>query len=303
MSAIQILLHKSIDYAGLFPPAGLDLSPSVENYARYQASSDSWALGKFVLPVDRITEFEAVAEPYISSDQDRWNLTALLGPETERQIAAVLDFNRRRASRPAPLLVIDSVELKATTTSAITESTRLIPGHLQAYIEIPTTGDPEELIQALGRAGKRAKVRTGGVISDAFPSPGDLIRFMACCVRAGVPFKATAGLHHPVRGEYRLTYRPDSAKGAMFGFLNLFLASAFLLAGWDEPRAQAVLEERSPDAFQLEGDSVLWRDHRLSLEDLKRCREQVLISFGSCSFTEPLEELRALHLLGTAFQA
>src|SRR6185436_15978516 len=109
-----------------------------------------------------------------------------------------------------------------------------IPGYLQPYIEIPVSGDPAPLATAVGRAGGRLKVRTGGVTADAFPSAADLARFLRAAVQAGVPFKATAGLHHPLRAEYRLTYEPGSACGTMFGFLNLFLATAFVSAGMDD---------------------------------------------------------------------
>ena len=82
-----------------------------------------------------------------------------------------------------------------------------------------------------------------GITKDAFPKTSELIRFLRGCVQAGLPFKATAGLHHPLRAEYRLTYAPDSPTGVMFGFLNLFLATAFLRAGMAESEAARLLEE------------------------------------------------------------
>jgi hypothetical protein len=120
---------------------------------------------------------------------------------------------------------------------------------------------------------------------------------MAACLRAGIPFKATAGLHHPLRAEYNLTYASDSPRGLMFGFLNLFLAAAFLQAGLTEELAERLLEERSLEGFQIDEQSVQWLGHRLTLRDLRRARLQGLVSFGSCSFTEPLEALQALGLL------
>jgi hypothetical protein len=296
MSAIHVLLRNSIDYAGLFPPAGLDMSTSVENYARYKSGPSSWALGRFVVPVERILEFEAAAEPLLRSNQSPWHLTALLSSEVEADLAAVDEFNRRRAS-PATPLVIDSLELKANEPGVAEAALAQIPSHLQAYIEIPAAGDPSRLIQVISRAGRRAKVRTGGVTPEAFPQAHDLFRFMVACKRSRVAFKATAGLHHPLRAEYRLTYDPDSPSGEMFGFLNLFLAAAFLHSGMDEHQAQRVLEERSIQAFQLDDEAVYWKQNRLGLSDLERSRREGLISFGSCSFTEPLHELEALHLL------
>src|SRR5919107_178172 len=223
MKSIHILLRDSIDYAGLFPPAGLDMAAAVANFARYRRGPDSWALGRFVLPVSRISEFEAVAQSHLSAPRGHpgWRLAALLGPAIDTDLAEVAAFNSRYNSTALPI-VVDSLELKASSVSAIEASMRRIPPHLQAYIEIPIDGDPRDLISALAHAGGRAKVRTGGVTPDAFPTSSDLIRFMATCLRAGIPFKATAGLHHPLRAEYKLTYAADSPRGRMFGFLNLF---------------------------------------------------------------------------------
>jgi|SRR3954451_2325280 len=295
MDAIHILLQNSIDYAGLFPPAGLDMHAAVANYSRYLRGPDSWALGRFVLPLERIEEFEAAARPHLSvpGGPAPWQLSALVGANIDADLATVAAFN----SGTAPRVLIDSLELKASTGSVAEDSIRMLPPQLQAYIEIPIDGDPSGLLAAIARGGRRAKVRTGGVTPDAFPPSSDLIRFMAACLRAGIPFKATAGLHHPLRAEYNLTYASDSPRGLMFGFLNLFLAAAFLQAGLTEELAERLLEERSLEAFQIDEQSVQWLGHRLTLRDLRRARLQGLVSFGSCSFTEPLEALQALGLL------
>jgi hypothetical protein len=177
----------------------------------------------------------------------------------------------------------------------------LVPPELQAYLEIPIDEDPVDLIAEIQRSGAYPKVRTGGVTSDAFPRARQLVRFMERCIRAGVRFKATAGLHHAFRAEYRLTYEPDSPTGSMYGFLNLFLTVGFLLDGLPDSGAQQVLEESSRSAFQIRDDEITWRSHRLELTALEETR-RILTSFGSCSFTEPMDELGALHLLGSGVQ-
>ena len=130
-----------------------------------------------------------------------------------------------------------------------------------------------------------------------FPSSEDLARFLAACVRESVAFKATAGLHHALRGAYPLTYAPDSARGTMYGFLNVFLAAAFLRAGESEAMARALLEEREAAALQFDQSGVTWRGHRLSTEQLEHSRDGAIQSFGSCSFREPLDDLQSLGLL------
>jgi hypothetical protein len=294
MNPLQILLRQSIDYAGLFPPAALDMPAAVANYAGYRTGPDAWALGRFVVPAARLDEFAAALSGIAGapSPGGAWPLAALTGPDVAGELELIARFNHRASHAR-----IDTVELKAGSAAAIHDSMHRMPRHLQAYIEIPVDRDPAALIGTLSESRARAKVRTGGVTRDAFPEPHDLIRFMATCIRARVPFKATAGLHHPLRAEYRLTYEADSDRGVMFGFLNLFLAAAFLRAGMDERSAMQVLEERSPRAFQVEDDGVSWRHSRLSPEELRSAREEVIVSFGSCSFTEPLTELQALSLL------
>jgi len=296
MDAIRVLLRNSIDYAGLFPPAGLDMDAAVANYHRYRAGESAWALGRFILPVNRLPEFEQAAAKHTPrpSAARPWLLGVLLGPDLAGDLDQVTEFNRRHAASGTQ---IDTVEAKAGSSDAVRDTMHRMPSHLQAYLEIPIHHDPTNLIAAIDRTGARAKVRTGGVTRDGFPSTADLLRFLRSCLRARVPFKATAGLHHPVRAQYRLTYAPDSPSGTMFGFLNLFLAAAFLYAGMEETDAAQILDEESPQAFRFDGSGVSWQDHRIGQDALAGARRELIVSFGSCSFTEPLEELQALNLL------
>lgn len=302
MQAIQTLLRAGIDYAGLFPPAALDMATAVANYARYRSSDDAWALGRFILPPSRLAEFEPAVAKNLSTSGGRlnWPIAALAGPDLTSDLKLVAAFNRRHTSATEP--GIDTIELKASSVNAVDELMSRVPQHLQAYVEIPIEEDPADLVAAIGRHRARAKVRTGGVTRDAFPETQNLARFMQRCIASRVPFKATAGLHHALRAEYPLTYTADSPCGVMFGFLNVFLATAFLRGGLNPDQTGEVLEEGSPQAFQFGDREVSWGGHRLDLSALRGAREDAIISFGSCSFTEPLEDLRSLRLLGTRAQ-
>jgi hypothetical protein len=189
---------------------------------------------------------------------------------------------------------VAAVELKAEEVHAIEKALGMVPRELEVYFEVPGELDSADLMASIGAGGARAKLRTGGVTPDAFPSAANLDRFIRACLRAEVPFKATAGLHHAVRGEYRLTYEEHSLTGTMFGFLNLFLATALARAGANANETRGILVESSPNAFRLEDSVLRWRDHRLGMEQLARAREYIT-SFGSCSFTEPITELHALQ--------
>ncbi|HUF35882.1 MAG TPA: hypothetical protein VMN37_08030 [Gemmatimonadales bacterium] len=299
MDGVRALLRGSIDYAGLFPPAALDLPAAVANYAEYLRSPDAWALGRFVVPASRLAELEEVAADVAPSapSADAWPLAVLLADASREEIDGLGEFNCRHAAAGAAAMSGDVAEVKAGTVAAVERIGVALPPYLRAYIEIPIAADPAPLLEAIARTGARAKVRTGGVTPDAFPPAPDLARFLAGCARAGVAFKATAGLHHPLRAEYRLTYRPDSPTGTMYGFLNVFLAAAFLREGMDQADAVRLLEERDPGAIRFGAGGVQWRGHRLETAALQRAREEGMVSFGSCSFTEPVGELRSLGML------
>ena len=295
MSAIRTLLQGSVDYAGLFPPAEMEMRTALENYAQYSTGPSSWALGRFIIPVSRLNEF-AVHLPRIPlrPNDSPWRVAGLMGTNIEADVTTIDKFNLRHTNGG---VTIDSVEVKATSEANIGEIIEIVPSTLQTYIEVPVDPDPSNLIRCIGQGAGRAKVRTGGVIQKAFPRAPDLLRFARAALENGVPFKATAGLHHPLRATYRLTYAENSPMGRMFGFLNLMLAVAFLRSGMNESDVLQVLEEDDPSAFQSDDSGISWRSSRVDIMALSDTRRLGMVSFGSCSFTEPIEDLQSLRLL------
>src|SRR5262245_38133182 len=297
VNSLRILLEGLIDYAGLFPPAALDMSTAARKYAEYREGEYRWALGRFVLPVARLDEFEKAAEGILPSGAreigDFWRLSALSGGDFSSDLNRIAEFNPKRAGAA----VIDTIEIKAGRVGDIENVVKLTPAKLTPYFEIPINGDPAELIKSVAETEARAKVRTGGVTADAFPSSFDLARFIKICAEEDVPFKATAGLHHPLRSINKLTYAPDSASAMMHGFLNVFLAAAFAQSGMDVDRLVELLEEKSPEAFQFDSGGVTWRDEMIVRGQLRNSRNLLAISFGSCSFEEPIEDLKKIGLL------
>ena len=142
------------------------------------------------------------------------------------------------------------------------------------FIEITDVG----LIPELAKHGLQAKIRMGGVAPDAIPHLDRVATFIRVCAMHAVPFKATAGLHHPVRA-------------TMHGFVNVFMAAAFL------HDAERILAEEDPKAFRFEDDAAWWRDHAVTTEHLEAVRREFAISFGSCSFEEPIADLQELGWL------
>jgi hypothetical protein len=283
-AAFRALLAGRIDYAGLFPPAALPMADAVANFASYRESADAWALARFVLPVVRLEEFEGVAALHLRGAP--WRLAALAQATDADAIRA---FNRRMAGRAH----IDTVELRAAVAEDVATLAPLA-ALATTYVEIPIHGDPAPLVTAIAVHGLRAKVRTGGVTAESFPSASAVARFLMACVERRVMLKATAGLHHPLRGEYALTYDAHAARATMFGFLNVFLAASFARQGMDAATLEALLEERDPGAFQVDDDLVTWRGHVLTAAALANDHDRFAVSVGSCSFREPLEDLSAL---------
>ena len=291
MNAIRTLLHGAIDYAGLFPPASLDLASAVRSYAEARASDERWALGRFVIPAARLAQLADHARSFLESDAARpWRIAALAGDNLEADIAAILRFNEGTRS---DLVVVDTLDLRAPSPDSLRAALALTPAALVRYAELPVTSDPARppFVALLQRAGAGAKFRTGGVTPDAIPAPDDLLRSLQAVVRAGIPFKCTAGLHHPTRGRYPLTYALDGPTGVMHGYLNVLLAAAALLQGEAADVARRILLEEDTQAFTCVAGGVEWRDQRFPTPLLRRLRREGMQSFGSCSFREPMDEL------------
>ena len=298
-TALRTLLAGSIDYAGLFPPAGLPMAEAVRGYAAYRASPDAWALGRFVVPAGRLAELEAEVESLaptsgVGSPAEPWRLSVLLGADAAGDLERLGELNCRHAGPGATALSGDVVEAKAATVEAIERLLRAVPRWATAYVEVPLEPDPAPLLAAIARAGGRAKARTGGITPDAFPEAPALLRFLRACTAANLAFKLTAGLHHPLRAEYRLTYEDGGPRGTMYGFLNVFLAAAFLRGGLPDADALELLEERSREAFRFLADAIEWRGRRVDLPTIAATRTHGLGGFGSCSFTEPVGELKGI---------
>lgn len=293
MTALRALLAGIVDYAGLFPPTALDMPTAVRNYSQYRTENEAWMLGRFVLPIARLDEFSAAVQTLGNDATVEWRLAALLGGDAASDFERARTFNAANAGGAR----IDVIEAKVATIEAIGNAAALNASSFALFIEVPVDTDPEALVNAIKRAGVNAKVRTGGVTVDAFPSAANVVRFMRRCVDANVTFKATAGLHHPLRAEHRLTYASDAPQGMMYGFLNVFLAAAFLRFGMTDEDATELLLDESPSSFSISNSSIAWRNRRLTADQIRVARDIVATSFGSCSFREPVDDLYSLSIL------
>ncbi len=300
-TSIIALLAEIVDYAGLFPPAGQEMSSAIRNFARCQDHPHAWMLARFVLPVARLEEFESDASQWLprSEEDEPWHISALSGADLEADIDSIFAFNRKHAENPdAGLAVIDALEIRAPSPDFIDEAMTIIPEQLDPFFEIPWSQDPRGYIAAAVGTGAAAKIRTGGITPDLIPPSEAVARFIHACAAAPIRFKATAGLHHPVRAEHSLTYEADAPRAVMHGFLNVFIASLLARARkLDEAAITRILDETDPGAFVFDEHAIAWRDMDIAPDDADRLRETFATSFGSCSFDEPVEDLAALNLL------
>ena len=293
--SVRILLAGAIDYAGLFPPSAVSMPEAVINYATYRNSNYNWMLGRFVVGVGRLQEFYECASDFISRDATSvWRIAVVAGDDLFETVKTVAEFNASHG----PGVVCDMIEMKAVTEYQIEAVSVSLPAGVRAYFEIDPNVNFPELLSAISLAGQRAKIRTGGITADAFPRSADIVRFVKSCVGANVPFKATAGLHHPIRCFRPLTYEENAAKGTMHGFLNLFLMTGFAVEGYRRSFLEDVMEEEFDEVFEFDANGVKWRNEFvLTNHQLARLRTFGIQSFGSCSFDEPIADLQSLGIL------
>jgi hypothetical protein len=299
--AARILFEGLVDYAGLFPPAALSMPQVVRNYAHYRAGGTGWMLGRFVCTASALELFSEKADPLLPRDAGAipWRLSVTGTGDLAADLAHIAAFNERhRVCFEECGAVADAYEVKANSAADIARIAQSTPTDLTTYIEVALDDTLDAKLDAVAAAGRRAKIRTGGTTADAIPTSANVVRFLRGCIARELPFKATAGLHHPITGPYRLTYEPEPPVGRMFGFLTVLLATALLGNGGSDADAIALLEETDAEQFDVNDIHLAWRGPEgvvtFSRDTLLAVRTRALVSIGSCSFTEPVDESRAL---------
>ena len=301
-ASLRALLARAIDYAGMFPPCQLELEPSLKNQAQYLRTADAWMLSTFVLPVGQfgaakqfLTEFDPLHPLQVSA----------LGPKTENAAAfreALVKTDaaiRSLSTHNVDLVSVSQLEmfLPHDVDSRLLSEARSILGSLPAFWEAPPSR-AEQAISLVAELNSDAdlptfgyKLRSGGVTADAFPTSAQIAQALVTPVTHQVPIKFTAGLHHPLR-QYR-----EEVQTKMHGFLNV-IGAAVLAAEykWDAPQAVVMLDDENADSFSFTDEFFAWREWGIDIKRLQD-RRKFVTSFGSCSFDEPREDLRALGFL------
>jgi hypothetical protein len=301
-ASLRAFLAHSIDYAGMFPPCSLDLEPALRNQAEYVFSPDSWMLGAFVLPTE---QFGATKQLLSQFDAQHPLRVAALGPKTASADAFLealddADAATRSLSRHnVDLISISHLEmfLPHDVDIASLNEARSILGDLPVFWEAPPDR-AEQTIALLSEFNSDAdsatfgyKLRTGGVTAEAFPTSMQIAKALVTPATHQLPLKFTAGLHHPLR-QYR-----NEVQTKMHGFLNVLGAAALAAEHrWDTDQTAVMLDDEDADSFSFTDDFFAWREWRIDTKRLQY-RRRFVVSFGSCSFDEPRDDLRALNLL------
>src|SRR5438552_1451023 len=300
--SLRALLAHSIDYAGMFPPCSLGLDSALRNQAEYVRSPDAWMLGAFVLPTE---QFDPTRQLLSQFDSQHPHRVAALGSKTASADAFLealddADAATRSLSRHnVDLISISHIEMslpKDVDIASLNEARSML-GDLPVFWEAPPDR-AEQTIALLAEFNSDAdsatfgyKLRTGGVTADAFPTSMQIAKALVTPATHQLPLKFTAGLHHPLR-QYR-----EEVQTKMHGFLNVLGAAALAAEHrWETNQTATMLEDENVESFSFTDDFFGWREWRIETKGLQY-RRRFVVSFGSCSFDEPREDLRALNLL------
>ena len=295
LPSVRAAFGTLIDYAGLFPPARLPRAEAENEYRAARNGPHRWMLGRFIIPAAALAEptegFDAPLSAIVEPTADAFEHVARLRAAGLRVEALEIPLTRNVAPFREHLSAAERLDVLGAIESDLT-----VAGlrDLPAFVEIPRA-DPwwnalPETMETLARFRLGGKLRCGGVTADAFPGVDDVAEFIGAAAAANVPFKATAGLHHPVR------HVDEDTGFTMHGFLNLLGAAAFATQV-DAATLQAIVAEEDADAFLFSSDAFAWRGRTAGISELAAIRRGAFVAYGSCSFAEPAADLTGMGLL------
>lgn len=299
-TALYALLDSIIDYAGLFPPAKLNMAEALPEYIKHRRGSERWMVSRFVCPVSRLVEFSDVLDTLELQSNDTPIPISLLGSRIENaesNLADEWDAIQAFVDDVGSTCVIEAYEVRKPDHLKLGSVTKALSRYkaLDVFLELPWS---ESLVEDLHFITEHdwmgAKARTGGIDPDDFPSPRDLSTFMHECLSLDLRFKLTAGMHHPIR------HRDQIIGAHQHGFLNVATAAA-LAEEYDFTREQmeSVLANENPTSFIFGPDTMFYEDLEIDAAAIEDMRT-LFVSYGSCSVNDPLLGLAKLGLIEVA---
>jgi hypothetical protein len=327
-NAFKIFMSKIIDYAGLFPPENLSMDSAIQNYLKYNSETDEWMLSRFICLAYRLKELEKYRDDFrLLKKPLQFSLLGSGGKNIdefvktlETDLKLLLEFVEYHQNS----VTVDAYEarfpeelIEESNPIRITEFLNKVaeiigsrtPNKIMPFYEGAFLGEWSKTIEAIVEgisyhnihvqskpivkylpAGY--KLRCGGVEPYMYPSPEQIAFVILSCKRHQIAMKATAGMHHPLR------HFNETEQVKMHGFLNVF-GAAILAQNHDLnlDRIQSIIEDEEIKNFIFTDSEFKWNDLSVTSNQINKAREQNMISFGSCSFDEPREDLQSLGLL------
>jgi hypothetical protein len=311
--ARKAFLTRLIDDAGLFPPASLSMADAVAAHRASRQGASGWLLGRFICLASRLPELAAQLGGH--GVRNPWSLSVILDGATGERwleeaisgLASAREFSSRMEGRTSVDLLEGLLPPEADLplvrkfTEAVENSA--LPRPVTPFLEVPRDAELPHALEVIAQVRDElsdgglcrppgAKLRCGGASEDLFPAPSRVAAFIDTCNGLGIPFKATAGLHHPFR-------HVDSATGfTQHGFVNLLGAAILASAhGLNERELLEVVADDNPASFSLTAEGFSWRDRSATESEIAAARVNLFVSYGSCSFEEPVEDLTELGIL------
>jgi len=312
--AIHEFMHGLVDYAGLFPPAKLVVADAVSEFAEHKASAESGMLGRFIAPANKLAVIARTAAPHLGTgvvwpfsvivgdrESSQAALASLTGQGLSVKAAVAAGLKVEVLEIPLPADINAGVEVEKFLVELGSELHASGLAGYELFIEVKPGAESDGILASIAAfAGTKkngvqrvgVKLRCGGLVASAFPSCEDIAGIIFGCRQESLAMKFTAGLHHPLRhfdGEINVM---------MHGFLNVFGSGLLAHAhGLSASEIATILAETEPAAFKFNETGFAWRHLNVEISTIRTLRSQYLCGFGSCSFTEPRDDLFGLALL------
>ena len=295
------------------------MDAAVQQHGRVLSGARRWLVARFICPAPRLAELGDALPEQPGPD---WEVSALLeaaeGPWPDALVGQVEAIARFSDEMRVPVRVIEGRlpaewAVEGADPGAIGDLAAMIEGSgldsdppVRLFLEVPVAGAGDDVtrtaLEAIAEARQDhgatrvappgAKVRCGGKTADAVPTPEEVALVVADCREQGIPFKATAGLHHPFR------HLDDQTGFTQHGFLNVVGAAILARArGLDEETLAELLADDDPGHFELSSDRFRWQGISVGPEEIDAARRDLFVAYGSCSVDEPVEDLVALGVL------
>lgn len=310
--SLENFMEHLIDYAGLFPPAGLSLKEAFCNYLKYSKGLHREFLNKFICPANLLPELSILMDENVSDSKIDLSVILSGGKDeksflnsVEMDFQALSKFLRENTSKVTadtfecrlPQDLSDSLKIGRLISSSHKICSASGVDRCFLFFELTSPDNRNSSLNMLTDILKDYsnfgfKLRTGGTEASAFPDSSLIAYSISECHKHKIKMKFTAGLHHPVRRF------DDSVLTKMHGFINVFTAGILAYNNVINPNEiENIISDEDQASFIFKTDYLQWNSHKVSNEQIKSARENFVISYGSCSFTEPIDDLKTLGLI------